>query len=184
MSRARRCEHCVPWMRRRRTSREIQKINNAYGKTSIRMDQHCIPRCQCMTLKGHQCTRPAVMKQGKAQKFCTTHKRCGNKSRDLSRRASAQRTIARSFRKKRASRERRRRSSDKRKQMRALSNYANQMLDELATVRKSAKPAVQQTPPVAVRRSSPPPVAMRRKKTRSPLSFMKATNASRSRRVR
>ena len=36
----------------------------------------CIPRCQCLTKKGTQCTRAAARDATTYRRYCSTHARC------------------------------------------------------------------------------------------------------------
>ena len=89
-------------------------------KMSTPLQTDCIPRCQCVTKSGIQCTRPA--KRDGATTFalhCAQHARC--KDRRLSKAKSAIRTIQRAAR----------RSSKRRQEARAKT-----LLNQLAMVRQ------------------------------------------------
>ena len=112
--------------------------------TNKNMDAHCLPRCQCLTLRRTQCTRAASIHNGVAQAFCHAHRACGG-NRRMSRKHSAQRRLAKVARGKTTRRE----TSQRRKAKVALTHLAEQTLRDLSGLRnapKSSPSPVHKTP--------------------------------------
>ena len=155
------------------------------------MDANCLPRCQCMTLRGTQCTRAASIRNGVAQAFCHAHRACGG-NRRMSRKHSAQRKLAKVARGKKSRRE----TSQKRRAKVALTHMAEQTLRDLAALRsappprapepKKASPPAPKTPsrarPANSKARTTP--GRRRASPRAPFAFSRPTAASQSRNVK
>ena len=141
------------------------------------MDTHCIPRCQCITLRGTQCTRAASIRDDVA--FCHAHRTCSS-NRLMSRKHSAQRTLAKVARGQKSRRE----TSKNRKAKVALTHLAEQTLRDLDALRSTPLPPTQKASPVHKTPRGVPPKSKTQRtsgRRRAPFAYSRPTAASKSR---
>ena len=149
---------------------------------SMKLTAECIPRCQCMTLRGSQCSRPAVIVGGRVRNFCRTHAKCPT-SRDADKRNAAQQVIAKRFKSK----------AKKRHEQRVMTAYQSlgaEVLRDLAALRRKSRsksrsksPRSHKTPKAKSRSKSPRARKTPKPKSRvrTPGSYARPTKASLSR---
>lgn len=59
------------------------RCNFYYAPTGNMQSKRCLPRCQCMTKRGTQCTRPAARgASGAYKRYCATHANCRRQVHD------------------------------------------------------------------------------------------------------
>ena len=139
---------------------------------SMKLTAECIPRCQCMTLRGSQCSRPAVIVGGRVRNFCRTHAKCPT-SRDADKRNAAQQVIAKRFKSK----------AKKRHEQRVMTAYQSlgaEVLRDLAALRRKSRSKSRSKSP----RSHKTPKAKSRSKSPRSHKTPKAKSRSKSPRAR